>query len=153
MKKVVSIHLAGKIFQIEEDGFFKLDQALGRVRLQNPSNCETLEAYFADQFQNRIELGQKVITFQMVYELLRDKGLLNENFNEPSYSTPLKKVYRSNNNAVIGGVCSGLGHFLGIDPVIIRLLFAVMFFGFGFGIILYIIMWVIIPLDKTGYNI
>ena len=154
MKKVVSIHLAGHIFQIEEDAYQKLENALCSVRLQNPQKCETLEAFFAEQFQSRLELGQKVITFQMVYEELRDKGLLNQQAEEShqnpyAYSSP-KRIFRSLNEKVIAGVCGGLGEYWNIDPVLIRLALVVLFFGAGFGGLLYILMWILIPVDTMG---
>lgn len=56
-----------------------------------------------------------------------------------------KRLYLSDTNKVLGGVCGGLGEYLGIDPVIVRLLlvFAVIFHGFG--VLLYLIAWIVIP--------
>jgi phage shock protein PspC (stress-responsive transcriptional regulator) len=42
-------------------------------------------------------------------------------------------------------VCSGLGQYWSTDPILLRLLFVVLFFGFGTGLLLYIIMWIVIP--------
>ncbi len=56
-----------------------------------------------------------------------------------------KRLYRSKENTVIGGVCGGLGDYLDVDPVIIRLVWALMVFMFGTGILAYIIAWIIIP--------
>lgn len=56
-----------------------------------------------------------------------------------------KRLYRSRDNRMIGGVCGGLGEYLGVDPTLIRLAFAVMFLAAGFGPLLYIVMWAIIP--------
>ncbi|MGZ5283954.1 MAG: PspC domain-containing protein, partial [Bacteroidia bacterium] len=50
---------------------------------------------------------------------------------------------------VLGGVCSGIANYFGIDPLILRLIFVIAFFGFGSGLLLYIILWIIIPLAKT----
>lgn len=55
-----------------------------------------------------------------------------------------KKLYRSNTDRMLGGVCGGLGEFFEIDPVIFRLLFIVSAF-LGGGIILYLVLWLIIP--------
>lgn len=149
MKKVVTIHLAGKLFQIEEDAFLKLEEALCRMRLKDPVRCESLEVMFSENFQNRIELGQKVITFQMVYEILRDQNLLNFNQgNSPSDRTPYQRLTRNLNDKVLGGVCSGMGDYWTIDPILFRLLFVVLFFGFGVGLLMYIIMWIVIPKSK-----
>lgn len=146
MKKVVTIHLAGKLFQIEEDAYLKLEDSLCRMRLKDPVRCESLEALFSEIFQNRMELGQKVVTFQMVYEILRDQNLLNQNQgNNQSERTPYQQLTRNINDKVLGGVCSGMGDYWSIDPVLFRLLFVVLFFGFGVGLLMYIIMWLVIP--------
>jgi phage shock protein PspC (stress-responsive transcriptional regulator) len=56
-----------------------------------------------------------------------------------------KKLYRSRTEKVIGGVCGGLGNYLDVDPVIIRIVFVVIGLLHGFGIIIYILSWIIIP--------
>ncbi len=57
-----------------------------------------------------------------------------------------KKFYRSSTNKIIAGVCGGLGEYFSIDPVIIRLIFI---FGLllGGGLLVYLIAWLIVPLD------
>ncbi len=60
-----------------------------------------------------------------------------------------KRLYRSNTDKMIGGVCGGLGKFLGVDTTIIRLVFAITFFFGGGGLLLYLIMWAITPIDPT----
>lgn len=56
-----------------------------------------------------------------------------------------KKLYRSRESRVIGGVCGGIGEYFEIDPVLVRLIFLILFFVFGVGLITYIIAWIIIP--------
>ena len=58
----------------------------------------------------------------------------------------MKKIYRKKTDSKIAGICSGIGDYLKIDPVIIRLLFLLGFFLGGGGLIVYIIGWIIIPL-------
>jgi phage shock protein PspC (stress-responsive transcriptional regulator) len=59
-----------------------------------------------------------------------------------------KKLYRSSTDKMLAGVCGGLGQYLGIDSTIVRLIFALLvFFGVGSGIILYIILALIMPLE------
>ncbi len=55
-----------------------------------------------------------------------------------------KKIYRSNLNKTIGGVCGGIAEFFNIDPVLIRVIF-VLFGLFGAGILVYLILWIMIP--------
>ena len=60
-----------------------------------------------------------------------------------------KKLYRSEDNKVIAGVCGGLGEFLDADPTIIRLLWAIAtLVSVGVGIIAYLLAWIIIPESK-----
>lgn len=56
-----------------------------------------------------------------------------------------KKLYKSNTNKMICGVCGGLGEFFGIDPTLIRLIWAIAGLAGGAGIIAYLIAAVIIP--------
>ena len=58
-----------------------------------------------------------------------------------------KRLYRSTNDVMLAGVCGGLAEFLGIDPTIVRLIWAVLSFSAGMGIWLYIIAAIIIPKD------
>jgi len=57
----------------------------------------------------------------------------------------VRRLYRSGKDRILGGVCGGIAEYLGVDPVIIRLLWIVGTLAWGFGIILYIICWIIIP--------
>lgn len=61
-----------------------------------------------------------------------------------------KRLFRSKKDRLLGGVCGGIGKFIGMDPVIIRLIWAGLFFAFGVGFILYILSWIIIPMEKCG---
>jgi len=60
----------------------------------------------------------------------------------------MKRLIRSQHNRVIGGVCGGIGEYLEVDPVLIRLIWGVLFFLGGIGFLAYIIAWIIIPLEK-----
>lgn len=60
-----------------------------------------------------------------------------------------KLLVRSSNNKVLGGVCSGIGNYLDIDPVIIRLLFVLLVLFRGSGILIYLICWIIIPEENN----
>jgi phage shock protein PspC (stress-responsive transcriptional regulator) len=56
-----------------------------------------------------------------------------------------KRIYRSNTDKVIGGVCGGLGEYFGIDPTWVRVLFVLSIFANGVGVIAYLIGWIVIP--------
>jgi phage shock protein C len=60
-----------------------------------------------------------------------------------------KKLYRSRSDKMIAGVCGGLGQYLGIDPTLIRLAFVLLLlFGIGSGLLAYIVMMLIMPLEQ-----
>jgi len=56
-----------------------------------------------------------------------------------------RRLYRSRRERMIGGVAGGLGEYLGVDPVVIRLLFALLVVTTGWGVLLYVILWVVMP--------
>ena len=56
-----------------------------------------------------------------------------------------RKLYRSKNDRKLGGVCGGLGEYLGADPNVIRVLFVVLAVLGGAGLIIYLAMWIIVP--------
>ena len=60
----------------------------------------------------------------------------------------LDGLCRSDRNKVIAGVAGGLGEYFGIDPTIVRILFVLLFFFSGTGLIIYIILWIVMP--KAG---
>ncbi|MCL1949173.1 MAG: PspC domain-containing protein [Turicibacter sp.] len=57
----------------------------------------------------------------------------------------MKRLYRNKRQGSIGGVCHGIADYFGIDPTLVRLLWAVAFFVFGSGFLAYIIAWIVIP--------
>jgi len=61
-----------------------------------------------------------------------------------------KRLFRSVNDRILGGVCGGLGNFFTIDPVLVRVLWAVSFFVGGVGFLAYLIAWIIIPEERRA---
>ena len=64
---------------------------------------------------------------------------------------PVKKLYRSKKDEMIGGVCAGIAHYFNIDPTLVRLAFAAILLIFGSGILAYIACLIIIPREPDGY--
>jgi phage shock protein C len=56
-----------------------------------------------------------------------------------------KRLFRSRKDRILGGVCGGLGNYLNIDPVLVRVVWAILFFAAGAGLLAYILAWIIIP--------
>lgn len=61
-----------------------------------------------------------------------------------------KKLYRSTDGQMIAGVCAGLGKYLDIDPTVIRVLFALLAAFGGGGLLLYLVLMVIMPVEPGG---
>ncbi len=67
-------------------------------------------------------------------------------------SSPVKKLYRSRCDKIIAGVCGGLGKFFGIDSTWIRLGFILFLILGGSSIVLYLIMWLIVPQEPLSWS-
>jgi phage shock protein C len=61
-----------------------------------------------------------------------------------------KRLFRNQSNRVIGGVCAGLGRYLGVDPVLVRLVFVALALVNGLGVLAYLVMWLIVPDETSG---
>jgi len=62
-----------------------------------------------------------------------------------------RRLYRSSRQKVVAGICSGLGEYFAIDPVWFRIGFVVLAIGGGSGILIYLLMWLIVPPQPEGY--
>lgn len=60
-----------------------------------------------------------------------------------------KRLYRSETDKIIGGVCGGIAEYINIDPIIVRILFIVASTSGGFGLTVYIILWIVIPSESS----
>jgi phage shock protein C len=61
---------------------------------------------------------------------------------------PTPRLYRSATDKVIGGVCGGLAHYFNIDPALVRLAFVVFALTGGAGVLLYIVLWIAVPVGE-----
>ena len=171
MNKTVSVNISGYIFNIEEAAFDKLNRYLNTIRGYFSESAgaeeiiEDIEARIAELFQEKITENYQVIKLKDVEEVIGVMGepeaYIDEEIEEEeakeSYRrserkirNKYRKIYRDPDDSVIGGVSSGIGHYFGIDPIWIRLLFIVLVLGGGSGVLLYIILWIIIPQAKTA---
>lgn len=66
---------------------------------------------------------------------------------------PARVLRRSRDDRILGGVCGGLGRYLGVDPVVCRLAFVVLVLGAGTGVLVYLLAWLIIPEEKPGEEV
>ena len=167
MKKVININFQGSVIPIEETAYDILKQYVESLRnyFANEEGKEEIindiEGRIAELFGETLKKGTTCIGDEDVNKIIdsmgrpvdfdadadfvqpnktQEKTNYNANFNEH------KKLYRDENQKVIGGVCSGIANYLNIDPLIARILFVV-FFGFAF--LLYLVLWIVIPSSAT----
>lgn len=163
MNKTVTINIAGLVFHIDEDAFNKLDSYINAVRnsIQKESEDEIIadiEARIAELFSQRIDPQTGVIRMNNVDEIIDIMGKPEDYIieDEPQNNVQFtantkgyKKIYRDGEKRILGGVCSGLAHYFNIDPVWMRIIFILLFFLYGVSILVYFILWIIIPKAVT----
>jgi phage shock protein C len=63
---------------------------------------------------------------------------------------PIKRLYRTASNRMLGGVCSGLGAYMGLDPTVVRILAVLgLFLSMGTAALVYLALWLLIPEEPT----
>lgn len=162
MKKTFNINLGGMIFHIDDDAFNKLEAYLSALREQFASTSggdeilSDVETRFAELFKERTSAAKEVINIKDVNEAIAIIGEPQDFWQEEegsstSYSSNMnyeKRVMRDVDNRVLGGVASGLAAYFNIDVIWVRLLFIALMFA-GFGVLLYIILWLVVPAART----
>jgi phage shock protein PspC (stress-responsive transcriptional regulator) len=165
MKKTLSINIRGIVFNIDEDAYQKLNNYLSTIHrhYKNQPGCDEIvsdiENRVVELFQERISESKQVITLEDVDEVISILGHPSDFDRELEDDTPpppghnrtsgSKRLYRDPENRVIGGVCSGLGAYFNVDPVWFRLAFVLAVIFAGTGILLYLILWIILPPART----
>ncbi len=170
MNKTVTINISGIIFHIEEDAYERLGNYLKTVR--NRFTAEEgrdeimmdIESRIAEILQQKTGPSKQVVVMadvEYVVSLMGEPEAISENevkqeekSNEEksSQQNPNRRrwrLYRDTDDKVIGGVCSGLGYYFDLDPVWIRIAFAIAIFFFGTGFLFYILLLIIIPRAET----
>lgn len=173
MNKVITINLGGYPFTIDQDAYNYLERYLEVIH----SHFRSSEGYedIAHDIEVRIaELLQEykgarlIVMLKDVKQAIAIMGKPEDFGAEPieeetfdtagqskkqstsKYRTG-KRLFRDSDNQVIGGVCGGLAAYFGIpDPIWIRLAFIVFTLSGGFGVMLYIILWIIMPEAQTA---
>jgi len=65
------------------------------------------------------------------------------------FASDFSSLRRSRSDRWLGGVCGGIGRISGVESWIWRLVFALFFFTFGFGVVIYLLLWIFVPEDET----
>lgn len=165
MKKTVSVSIASTPFLLEEDAYRALDAYLAGVKSHfagAPEEAEIvadIESRIAEQFA---EAARKVIDLATVEGVIASMGDARE-FGEggskagtppgpeaPKPQDAPKRLYRNPEDKVIAGVASGVAAYLGVDAVVVRVAFIVLTLLNGFGILLYVALWISMPEARTA---
>jgi len=159
MKKTYTIHLSGSVFHIEEDAYEVLQKYLVSLKNYFGNDDEgreilaDIEFRIAEIFSSKITENKKVVTTEWVNEVIEVMGT-PENFSETEETEEpfgektkkKKRLYRDPEQKVLGGVCGGLGAYLNMDPVVVRLIAVLLFFlTSGVAVIAYLILWIAVP--------
>lgn len=162
MKKNFSVNIGGRIFNIDDDAYECLNSYLARLRNFFAADqgydeiIADIEMRIAELLEQRAEQGQPIITLKHIEEVIVNMGepdQLSDSETEKPKTTPgIKtrgKLFRDPDNRQIGGVAAGIAAWFGIDPVWVRLIFAFFTLFYAIGIIVYAVLWLILPVAQT----
>lgn len=163
MDKTIKINLGGTLFHIDEEAYKVLRRYLQEIdsRLKNtPGGAETIEdieSRIAEIFLSQggtagvisrenvdamISIIGKPEDFDAAGETAAETGAAYR-------SAGKKKMYRNPDDTIISGVCGGIGEYLNIDSVWIRLMFILFTCFFGTGFFVYVALWIALPSAQT----
>ena len=164
MNKTVNINLAGIFFHVDEDAYKVLRNYLDTIKMSFKNTEGSLEiiadieARIAELFSELLQSKAEVISLKEVEDVIAimgqpedylDEEALNEeqpSFDSQSNTNINKKLYRDISDRYISGVCSGIGHYIGLDSLWVRLiLILLLFVSAGTIVPIYIILWVLVP--------
>jgi len=166
MNKTININLGGYFFHIDETAYQKLRKyldAIARSLSDDPHGkneiIADIEARISELLSEKITDERQVVNEQDINDIIKIMGQPEDYADEEethtsaSYSynrnTNSKKLFRDGENKFLGGVASGLAHYFNIDIIWIRLAFLLFLFTGGFSVLLYIVLWVLLPEAKT----
>ncbi|WP_158841837.1 PspC domain-containing protein [Polaribacter sp. L3A8] len=167
MNKTININLGGFFFHIDEIAYQKLKrylESISRSLSDDPQGkneiIADIEARISELLTEKITDARQVINEGDIEDIIKIMGQpedyagAEEEYNDASYSykrnnTAGKKLFRDGDDKFLGGVAAGIAHYFDIDTIWVRLGLLALFFGAGFGVILYIILWILLPEAKT----
>jgi len=162
MKITLSINLGGYSFNIDEDAYAELKRYLKNLEIhfaEEESSAEILsdiESRMAELFRAKLTSYKQVITIEDVNNAISVLGAPEDISNNESTSARDKfstqgyhRMYRDPDHRMIGGVCSGMGAYWNMDPWIVRLIFVVVTMLGGLGLLVYLILYIVLPEAKT----
>ncbi len=166
MKRTLTINLGGLVFHMDEDAYEVLRSYLTKIEAQFSDPVEKrevlddIESRLAELLQERVHDKKQVVTLQDVSELIEilgDPDVIGDSADQSegqtrdgrSRSTGYRRIYRNPDDRILGGVASGLGAYFNITPLLFRILFVVFTLVGGSGLLVYLILWIVIPEART----
>jgi len=165
MNKTVNINIGGLFFHIDEDAFQKLTRYFEAIKrsLSNSSGkdeiMKDIEMRVAELLAEKQKSDKHVINSKDVDEVIVVMGQpedyrIDDDSDDNSTAsfnsyTKSRKLYRDKDRGTIAGVCTGLGHYFGIDSVWIKIAFILLIWAGGAGIIAYLVLWIAMPKAVT----
>src|SRR5450631_2399667 len=179
MKKIININFHSRVIPIEETAYDILRKYVDSLKNHFAGEeggdeiVNDIENRFAELFSDRLKKGATCITDADVEEIITSMGrpedfdqdettTANNTSNKSQQSSSYReetageqphRLYRSENDKMLGGVCGGIAAYLRIDPSIVRIVFALLTLGFGTGILVYLVLWVVLPPKSMVTNI
>lgn len=158
MNEITQIHLGRQAFTISVEAHQQLRDYLARIGKQVGGDKDVLEEVELRMAELLVECGisgDKVVLPQDVEYLYAQLGAPSDfgddaNEAEPAGETAGKRLFRDTDNAMLAGVSSGLAAYLGVDTAIVRLVFVLLALMSGTGVIIYLILWLVVPEAKTS---
>ena len=167
MNKTYNVNVGGYPFTMDINAYERLESYLDIIEnhFSASESCEEIvndiELRFAELIQERpnkqpiislrdVELAIKILGTPEEFGAESDEIHDDEFVRSERSRRSGKRLFRNTEEKVLGGVCSGLAAYFGIqDPVWIRLFVVLLAIGTGMGLIAYIIMWIIVPPAKS----
>lgn len=163
MKVTVNINLGGYAFNVDEDAYDRLRQYMKSLEKEFSGESSAaeimtdIEGRIAELFRAKLSGYKQVITMKDVEEVMAILGApevisgssSGSGTTEERTGRSPRRIYRDPDGRIIGGVCAGLGAYFDWDPLIWRVIFGALVIAGGFGIALYLILWIIVPEAKT----
>ena len=177
MNKTIIININSIVFHIEEDAYEVLRSYMIDIKRHFSNSADSseilldIENRIAEMFSERIQSGRKeVISLADVNEVITQMGRVSdfENIDEEeemkstsssestsehtshtSSTSFEKKLLRNPDDKIIGGVCSGVGYYFGMEAKWMRLIFILFFVFGGSGVLLYVVLWIVMPIASS----
>lgn len=171
MKETMTINISGIVFHIDLDAYEKLKSYLNKITTHFSNEeggheiINDIESRIAELFSERTFSGKSVINESMVNGVIEIMGLpedfndekeeenerdSTDNSTQSGFYQSKRKLYRDPESRVLGGVCSGLGHYMNLDKVLVRVLFVIILLvTSGVALPVYLILWIAVPKART----